>query len=52
MTETGNAIILSDAEAGHAELLWQLRARADIEFIDNLAGQRGCTAQGDAPSGR
>lgn len=40
MTETGNAIILSDADAGHAELLWQLRARPDIEFIDNLAGQR------------
>ncbi len=40
MTETGNAIILSDDEAGHAELLWQLRARPDIEFIDNLAGQR------------
>jgi molybdopterin/thiamine biosynthesis adenylyltransferase len=40
VTDTGNAIVLSDAEAGHAELLWQLRARADIEFIDNLAGQR------------
>ncbi len=40
MTETGNAIILSDAEAGHAELLWQLRARPDIEFVDNLVGQR------------
>lgn len=39
MTDSGNAVVLSDGHAGHAELLWQLRARPDIEFIDNRAAQ-------------
>ncbi|MHA3022879.1 Rv1355c family protein [Mycobacterium sp. BMJ-28] len=38
-------MILSDGHTGHAELLWQLRARPDIEFIDNLAGQRAALSR-------
>jgi hypothetical protein len=40
VTDPGNAIVLSDDRPGDAELLQRLRARPDIEFVDNRATQR------------
>ncbi|CDO10469.1 hypothetical protein C1S82_01515 [Mycolicibacterium cosmeticum] len=40
MTDPGNAIVLSDDHPDHADLLRQLRARPDIEFIDHRETQR------------
>lgn len=40
MTDPGNAIVLSEDHSDQAELLRQLRARPDIEFVDHRETQR------------
>ncbi|AHC24903.2 MULTISPECIES: Rv1355c family protein [Mycobacteriaceae] len=44
MTDTHAAIVLAEDHPEDAKLLWQLRARADIEFVDNIGRQHNALA--------
>ncbi|MGN7780112.1 Rv1355c family protein [Mycolicibacterium sp. 22603] len=44
MTDAHAAIVLDEDHPEDAKLLWELRARADVEFVDNSGRQHGALA--------
>ncbi|WP_304110002.1 Rv1355c family protein [Mycolicibacterium bacteremicum] len=51
MSDAHAAIVLTEGDPEDAKLLWELRARPDIEFIDNVGRQRAALQTLTPPPG-